>query len=156
MSQRFVVLRKMWNRVKTWILLHAYLSDDKCVDKVELPMGWIRRCRHRYFITYYKIVPREVRGPIDDVDSVMFEVAYVEGLLPAVYMYAGFKLILTADGLYMYTRGGADIVVSKDMTDLAAYVSADIRSHSVARNKQRYREQRRQELKSKYNYTVAT
>ncbi len=47
MSQRFVVLRKMWNRVKTWILLHAYLSGDKCVDKVELPMGWIRRCKCR-------------------------------------------------------------------------------------------------------------
>ncbi len=146
-------LRKMLGRVKAWILLHAYLSDDKCVDKVELPMGWIKKCTHR-FLTYYEIVPREVRGPIDEVDSVMFEVAYVESLLPAVYMYAGFKLLLTADGLYMYTRGGANIVVSKSITDLVAYVSAKIRRHNVVRDKQRYREQRRQELKSEYHYTV--
>jgi hypothetical protein len=146
-------LRKMWDGVKTWMLLYAYLSDDKCVDKVELPMGWIRRCKHRFF-TYYKIVTREVRSPIDNTDSVMFEAAYVESLLPAVYMWAGFKLLLTTDGLYVYTRGGADIVVSNAITDLAAYVSAKIRRHSVARDKQRYREQRRQELKLKYNYTV--
>jgi hypothetical protein len=149
----------MWNRIKTWMLLHSYLLDDKCVDRVKLPMGWIRRCRHHFLlinITYYKIVTREIRHPIDDVDSVMFEVAYVESMLPIVYMWAGFKLLLTADGLYMYTRGGADIVLSKDITDLAAYVSAMIESHSVVRDKQRYREQRRQELRSKYNYTVAS
>jgi len=54
-------LRKVWEWVKAWILLYGYLLDDKCVDCVRLPMGWIRKCRH-HFITYYKIVPKEVRG----------------------------------------------------------------------------------------------
>jgi hypothetical protein len=154
MAPLFVArLQKMWDRVKTWILLHAYLSDDKCTVKVETPMGWIMKCRHR-FITYYEIVPREIRCPIDDVDSVMFEVAYVEGLLPAIQMCAGFKLVLAKSGLYMYTRDMADIVVSKDVTDLAAYVSAKIEHYVVARDKQKYRERRRAELKAKYNYAV--
>jgi len=148
-------LKNVLDRVIVWILLHADLRNDKCVSKVELQVGWIRKCKHR-LMTYYKAVPKEVRGPIDDVDSVMFEVAYVEDLLPAVYMYAGFKLVLGRSGLYMYTRNGADIVVSKSITDLAAYVSAMIRRHGVVRDKQGYKEQRRQELKSKHNYTVAT
>ncbi len=149
-------VQKMWNRIKTWVLLYSYLSNDVCVNKIELPMGWIRQCKHRFSlfnITYYKIVTREIRRPIDDIDYTTFEVAHIEGLLPVVYMWAGFKLLLTHDGLYMHTRG-ADIIVSKDVTDLAAYVSAMIRRHGVAIDKQRYKEERKQELKSKYNYAV--
>jgi hypothetical protein len=44
----------------------------------------------------------------------------------------------------VYTRG----------LDVGFYVSAKIRRHGVALDKQRYKEQWREELKAEYNYTV--
>jgi hypothetical protein len=136
--------------VKVLVLMYRDLAHDECKRVVELPMGYINRCR-KYF-TYYKIVNKTWR-PTEDTAEI-FEVAYAENLLPAVYMYAGFKVILSGSGLYLYSRNMASYVISMDIGDLIKEVSAGIEHYVAQCNKEKYKEEKRRELRKKYEYVI--
>jgi hypothetical protein len=113
-------------------------------------MGYINRCR-KYF-TYYKIVDKTWR-PTEDTAEI-FKVAYAENLLPVVYAYAGFRIILSDSGLYMYSRNMASYVISMDIGNLIKEVSAKIEHFVAMCNKEKYKEEKTRELRKKYGYVI--